>query len=185
MAASTETAPMTADELARLPDDGWRYELIEGGLIRMTPAGGVHGEVGTEVHYHLRAFAGRHRLGRVYAAETGFLIARNPDTVLAPDVAFVRAERLPPRRDRRGFMPIAPDLVVEVVSPSDQEQDVAKKVARYLAAGVPLVWVARPEPRTVTVHTPDEPPRVLRSGDVLDGGDVLPGLALPVGELFV
>lgn len=174
----------TAKDLEELPDDGNRYDLIKGELICMAPAGGEHGEVSMEVGGELRAFVRQHQLGRVYAAETGFLLSSDPQVVLAPDVAFVRADRLPPREDRRGFMPIAPDLVVEVVSPHDRYSDVRLKIDTYLEYGVRLVWVLEPRRRTVTIHRPNGTTTVLAGKDALDGEDVLPGFQVSVAALF-
>jgi Uma2 family endonuclease len=178
------TKLMTAEEFMALPDDGWRYELIRGVPHRMSPAGMEHGEVGSEIHFALKGHVDPRGLGRVYGADTGFLFERDPDIVRAPDVAFVRAERVPPREQRRGFSPVVPDLAVEVVSPSDVAEEVAEKVAFYLDHGVPLVWVAYPTPQQVAVHRPGRSPLLLGVGDVLDGGDVLPGLRLPVADIF-
>lgn len=178
------TKRATAEELALLPDDGWRHELIEGVLVRMPPAGGEHGEAESEFVRHFGNLVVPAGLGRVYPGETGFFFGRNPDTVLMPDVAFVRADRLPPRRDRRGFLPVVPDLVVEIVSPSNRSAVIADKVARYLAAGVRLVWVAWPDHRAVEVHAPDRPVRMLNEGDMIDGEDVLPGFRLLVADVF-
>ena len=178
------TRPITAEDVARLPDDGYRYDLIRGRVIRMAPAGGEHGGVA----YEFGRLIGNHvvprKLGKLFAAETGFLLAREPDTVLAPDVALVRAERLPRRDELIGFPPVAPDLVVEVVSPSDREDDLAAKVAAYLEAGVRLVLVARPRPRTITMHSAGQSPVVLGEHDKIDGGGVLPGFRVQVGDIF-
>ena len=111
------TRLMTAEALAALPADGYHYDLIDGDLHRMSQLGAEHGEVAGEVSRQIGNHAVERGLGRGYAAGTGFLLGRNPDTVLVPDVAFVRTERLPPRAERRGYLPLAPDLVVEVVSP--------------------------------------------------------------------
>ena len=181
---ATTTKLVTADELLAMPDDGYRYDLVRGRLHRMSPAVGEHGGIGFEFARVIGNHVVAHELGRVFAAETGFFVARDPDTVLAPDIAFVRADRLPPPEDLIGFVPIAPDLAVEVVSPSNSEPDMADKVQDYLAAGVALVLVVRPRPRTITVHAPGEPPRVLGEGDTLDFGDVLPGLRLAVADIF-
>ena len=178
------TRPITAEELARLPDDGYRYDLIEGVLIRMSPANFEHGQLAAEFARLLGNFVRPRRLGIVVGAETGFFLARNPDVVLGPDAAFVRADRLPPREQRRQFLPLAPDLAVEIVSPSESARSVATKVAKYLQYGTRLVWVVHPRRRTVTVYAADGTVRVLREGDILDGGEVLPDFRVPVAELF-
>ena len=175
----------TAEDLFAMPDDGWRYELIEGVLIRLSPAGLRHGRVGRRFSTRLGAFVDERGLGEVVGPDTGFYFVRDPDTVLVPDVAFIRADRMPLVEDEIGFAPIVPDLVVEVVSPSDRPDEVAGRVKDYLGYGVPLVPVLDPTPRTANVHAPDAEPRVLRHGDVLDLGKVVPGFAVPVGDLFL
>ena len=173
---------MTAQELAELAGDGARYELVEGVLRTMTPAGGEHGRTGARLLVRLGAFVERERLGEVFTAETGFVLSRDPDTVRAPDVAFVRTERAPQARVP-GFPALAPDLVAEVVSPSDRAVEVAGKALAWLDAGVRLVWVVDPQNRTVTVHRPDGT-TVLRGRDQLNGEDVLPGFVLSLAELW-
>lgn len=177
------TTLMTAEELARLPDDGHRYDLIRGELICMAPAGGEHGEIASELGAELRDFVRAHKLGRTYGAETGFLLARNPDVVMGPDAAFIRADRVPPRSLRCGYVPVAPDLTVEIVSPWDRRRDVMRKVEAYLVAGVRLVWVIDPR-RRVTAYRAGGTTRVFTEQDDLDGEDVLPGFRLPVTEIF-
>lgn len=178
------TKPMTADELMALPDDGWRYELIEGELHRLAHGGLEHGDIGSEVHFALKSYVDPRGLGRVYPADTGFFFGRDPDTVRAPDVAFIWADHLPPRETWRGYSTVVPDLDREVVSPNDEAREVADKVAFYIAHGVPLVWVFWPRCRQVAVHRPGQEPLLLGEGDVLDGGDVLPGFALPLADVF-
>lgn len=173
---------LTADDLAQLADDGWRYDLIEGELFRMPPTGGDHGYVGSELHGHIWNHVRRHRLGKVYGAETGFYLARNPDTVIGPDVAFLRADRAPERN--RGYLELVPDLAVEVRSPTDRKAYVDGKVTRYMAASVPLLWYVDPRRQKVTIYRPDREPSTLGIGDELDGEDVLPGFCLPVADVF-
>ena len=148
----------------------------------MPPPGDAHGDItfllGLLLGQHVRA----HRLGKVYAAETGYLLARNPDTVRAADVSFIRRERLTPRQP--GYRALAPDLVAEVISPSDRPRDVAAKVQDWLAAGTRMVLLVDPPERTVTVFRPQVPPVVLTEADTLDGGDVVPGWQLPLRVLF-
>ena len=175
-------APMTAQELSELPGDGTRHELVEGVLRTMTPAGGEHGRTGARLLVRLGAFVEQERLGEVFTAETGFVLRRDPDTVRAPDLAFVRAERVPQARVS-GFPALAPDLVAEVVSPYDRAVEVSGKALAWLDAGVRLVWVVDPENRTVTVHRPSGT-AVLRGRDTLSGEDVAVGFALPLDELW-
>src|SRR5215217_3791324 len=176
---------MTAEELWHLPDRGMRHELIAGELHTMPPAGGDHGYVTLEASYRLRDFLQQHADigGGLFAAETGFRLSRDPDTVRAPDVAYVAAERLPLARVR-GYPELAPDLVVEVVSPNDTAGEVQTKVEEWLQAGSRLVWVLYPTTRTAMVYLPDGTARLLHADDTLLGEPVLPGFACRVGELF-
>ncbi len=174
----------TADELFMMPDDGMRRELVRGELRTMTPAGGEHGAVVQNLSDLVGPFVRMHSLGRAFSAETGFLIATDPDTVLAPDLSFIRRERLPPGRIPTTFLRITPDLVVEVISPSDRYSEVEEKVLEWLAAGVELVWVLNPRTRTVKIHSRTEGVKLLTEVDELTGGSVLPGFSCPVAELF-
>jgi Uma2 family endonuclease len=181
---------MTSADLLRLPDDARGYELVEGRLVRMPPTGWEHSEVTSELHVAMRTYAKTHQLGSVVTGEPGFLISQpgEPETVLAPDIAFVRAERLPApgSPERRGFLPLVPDMVVEVVSPSQYAPEVAEKAQRWLAAGVRLVWVIWPNSRHVDVWQPgsDTPVKTLGVADTLSGQDVAPGFELAVARLF-
>ncbi len=175
--------PLTAEDLPYLADDEGRSELVAGELIREPPPGAGHGGVTATLIERLLAFVRREKSGRVLA-ETGFVLARNPDTVRAPDAAFVSAERAK-RSVRRGpYAEGAPDLAVEVLSPSNTEDDMAEKVREYLAAGGRAVWVIDPREQQVTVHRPGRPPHHLTRGDTLDGAPVLDGFRLPVAEIF-
>jgi Uma2 family endonuclease len=175
---------MTADDLLQLPDDGWRYELVRGELRKMAPSGDEHGAITMSIGGSLNQYVKTHNLGVVYAAETGFIIATDPDTVRAPDVAFVRRERVAATGLLRSYRRGAPDLVVEVVSPNDLYTEGAEKVDEWIEAGVRLVWVVDPRRQTITVHQPDQPSVKLTVADQLDGGDVVPGWTLPVREVF-
>ena len=177
-------AAMTADELFHLPDDGWRYALVEGELQRMTPAGFDHGAVIMNVAAPLAQYVRRRGLGVVCGAETGFVLARRPDTVLAPDAAFVRRERIPVSGRPPAFWEGAPDLAVEVVLPGDTRPEVAAKVTAWLTAGTRVVWVVDPGRRSVTIHEPGAAPRRLAASDVVDGGTLVPGFRLPVADVF-
>lgn len=186
MASQREAAPklITAEELERMLDDGYRYDLIGGVLVKMCPANFEHGWLAAQIAWLLTAFVRPRRLGIVVGAETGFLLARDPDHVLGPDVAFVRRDRLPPRRERRHYLPLAPDLAVEIVSPSDRTKTVMDKVMEYLDYGVRVVWVVYPVRQTVMVWNGDRTGRLLGETDELDGGEVLPGFRVRVGDLF-
>lgn len=176
---------MTAEEFFDFDgEDGYHYELIDGKLMRMAAAGRRHGRLTFEIGRVLGNFLAEHRLGEGYTAETGFILARNPDVVLAPDVSFVRAERLTVEVDEDGFLPLAPDFAVEVISPSERAGKIRAKVQRYLDAGVSLLALVYPRRRQVTVHRGDGSVEVLDETGVLDGGDVLPGFRLPVADIF-
>jgi len=181
---------MTADELARLPDDGWAYELIEGRLVRMPPPGFEHGVNELDLAASLLYYVRDHHLGSVTVGDTGFILTLpdEPDTVLGADIAFVRAERLPPQGspERRGYLRLAPDLVVEVASPSQFRPELSAKARLWLAAGTRLVWVLWASRRVVDVWLPgpDAPAATLTSEQHLDGLDVVPGFSYPVGRLF-
>jgi Uma2 family endonuclease len=182
---STATQLMTADELLRLPDRGELYELVNGELRVMSPAGFEHGIIGAYLSQLLGAFSRANRLGLVAAAETGFLITRDPDTVRSPDVAFVSRARVESAGMTKKYFPGAPDLAAEVISPSDRVGEVDEKVQQWLDAGTRLVWVINPRRREVTVYSPSAGPFILTEAGTLDGQDVVPGFRLPVAELFV
>lgn len=175
---------MTADDLFQLADDGYKYELVKGELIRMPPAGAEHGSIATNVGSLLKSHVKAHNLGVVCAADTGFLLSRDPDLVRAPDASFVARERIPPEGIPVGYWPFAPDLAVEVISPNDRFDDVLQKVAEYFAAGTRLVWVVHPKTRTVLVYRSLRDIRSLGTDDELSGEDVLPGFSCRVAELF-
>lgn len=185
MTDATSTTLTTADDLLNMPDDGWHYELVRGKLIRMTAAFSRPSIVTANVTVDIGSYVRRHRLGIVGSAEWGFLLAQNPDTVRAPDVSFVAAARIPPEGLPQGFWPGAPDLAVEVLSPSNRAGEILDKVADYLAAGTRLVWVIDPEARTATVFRLDGPTSWVGEQGVLDGEDVLPGFALKLAEVWV
>lgn len=176
--------PMTAEQLAELSDDGCRHELVKGELQTMAPAGEWHGQVALTIAGLVWSHVRQHGLGRCYGAETGFITGRDPDTVRAPDLAFVATDRLTsPPSDR--FSTMVPDLVVEVVSPSDRASEVTQKALAWLDYGVRLVWVIDPRARLVTVHRPGDVIGLVRGENaVLDGDDVLPGFRVSMTELF-
>ncbi|HEX2205050.1 MAG TPA: Uma2 family endonuclease [Longimicrobium sp.] len=183
-AAAAQVPLVTADELLRIPDDGLRRELVRGEVREMTPAGRPHGKVALRIGARLETYVSAHGLGEAYAAETGFRLASNPDTVLAPDVSFVRSERLP-ELQAEGLISGPPDLAVEVVSPRDSFGDVQAKVFEWLAAGCRMVVVVDPRRRASTVYRSRSDVVLLTENDVLDGDDVVPGWTLPLRELFL
>ena len=181
---TTEARTMTAKDLLDMPSDGFRYEIVRGELHKMSPAGRHHGRYAMRIGASLLFWAESTDAGEVYAAETGFLLASDPDHVRAPDAAFVRAERLEAIGDADGFIPLAPDLAVEVVSPNDRYSEVDEKTADWLNAGTLAVAVANPRRREVDVHRPNAPPVTLRDGDVLEVGDAAPGWRMAVSDIF-
>lgn len=181
---STVTRLMTAEEFLVMPDDGFRYELIEGELKQMSPAGRRHGKHAARALRVLGNHVEENDLGDVFAAETGFVLKRNPDLVRAPDVAFVRKERVEEVGDAEGFFPGAPDLAIEVVSPGDTAFEVEDKVETWLKYGTRAVWVLYPKTRSVNVHRSRNQVRRLTGDDTLDGEDVVPGFICPVEKLF-
>jgi Uma2 family endonuclease len=182
--------PMTADELLAMGDASHGFELVNGVLVRMSPTGFQHGGITLDLGSALNAYVKPRKLGKVMAAETGFLLshAGQPDTVLAPDVSFVHVDRLPAPTDPNitKFLPLAPDLVAEVASPDQYKPEMATKAQRYLEFGVHLVWIVWPGTKAVDVWRPgsDAPVSTLAIGDALDGQDVVPGFSYPLAELF-
>ena len=185
MTVATQARPTvyTAADLERLSDEGRHYELIRGELRPMSPSGGPHGDATSRVSFYVNGVVYGDDLGVTFAAETGFFLERDPDTVKAPDFAFVAYERLPEPLPE-GYVPLVPDLAVETRSPNDTAREVAEKVEEWLAAGVRLVWVIEPRKRTITAHRTGRPPQTLGIDDTLDGEDVVPGLAVPVARIF-
>jgi Uma2 family endonuclease len=181
---ATAPALMTAEELLARSSELGRCELINGELRRMSPAGAYHGDVALEISGHLYVFVKKKRLGKIFAAETGFILSRKPDTVRAPDVMFLAKSRVPKNGIPDGFLPIAPDLAVEVVSPDDRFSEVTEKANSYLRAGVKLVWVVEPRARQAFVFQNGKDVLHLNANDALTGEDVLPGFTLPLAKLF-
>jgi Uma2 family endonuclease len=175
---------MTAEELLKLPDDGFRYELVHGELRRMSPAGHRHGRLVLNITTPLDQYVRAQNLGSVYAAETGFQLAVDPDTVRTADVAFVRQERVAAVGDTEGYWPGAPNLAVEVVSPNDLYTEIEEKVIDWLDAGTEMVVIVNPRKRTVTVYRSRTAITLLTENDILDGADVVPGWRIAISELF-
>jgi len=174
---------MTAEELLRLRLPDKRTELIRGRLVVRDPGGALHGAVAMRLGYRIAAHVDSHDLGRVYAAETGFKIESGPDTVRAPDVAFIARHRLP-EAEPRGYPSWAPDLAVEVLAHDDHPADTLEKVAQWLKAGVRLVWLVDAEERTGGVYRADGSEQLLGAEDALDGEDVLPGFSCPLVQVW-
>ena len=175
---------MTPDEflVCSVPDG--KAELVRGELRVTPPAGGPHGRAATNLVSRLIAYVEPRELGWVFADGAGYLLLALPRTVRSPDASYVRANRLPAEGIGPGFLIVAPDLAVEVLSPSESASELEEKLDDYRACGTPLIWVVDPVRRTVMIVASDAPVRWLREGDMLDGGDVIPGFSCEVAELF-
>jgi len=182
-AMSPSAALMTADELLHANIPNKRTELVRGVLRVREPAGSMHGRVAMNLGGELRAHARSKDAGTVFAAETGFKLFTNPDTVRAPDAAFVSKGREPPP-DARGFADLAPDLVVEVLSPDDRSGEILAKVADWLSAATRLVWVVDPLRRVARVYRQDGTETIVAADGTLEGEDVLQGFACPLADIL-
>lgn len=174
---------LTAEDLLANPVPDKCTELVAGHVVVREPPGYRHGYVASQLILALGLHVRVHRLGHVLAAETGFTLFRNPDTVRAPDVAFIRAERIPSPLPR-GYAEFAPDLAVEVLSPSDRAGRVLAKVGDWLDAGTRLVWIVDPERRLAKVYRADGTESVLAPDEMLSGEDVVPGFSVRLGEMI-
>lgn len=182
--ATATTELLTAEDLLRLSSEGVKGELIRGVLCETVSVGKVHARIAMRMGGELDRHVRRHRLGQVGGSDGGVLIQRNPDTVREPDVYFVSAELLPLDDDSDGYLEVVPELVVEIVSPSDRQEAVNDKTLMWLGLGVLMVVEVYPAERAVMVHRPGAPAVTLTGDDALDGGDVLPGFRLPLREIF-
>ena len=178
----TETKLITGEELAAMGDIG-PSELIEGRIVPTTPTGDEHGGCEGNFYAALRAFVQSHKLGKVRVGEVGMYIRRNPDTVRAADVLFISNERYAQKKST-GFLDVAPDLIVEVLSPGDSWSDVTQKLRDYFSIGVRLVWIADPQTRAVYAYRSLTDVREFTEHDDLPGDDVLPGFSAEVAQLF-
>ena len=181
---------LSAEDLARLPEDGRKYQLVEGRLISVPPAGTDHDTIGFRLIMAIGSFVQANQLGECTLSQSGYLVSQpgQPDSVLAPDLAFVSAARVPKvgTPASKGFWRLAPDLVVEIVSPSQSKPEMTETAQRWLVAGVRLVWVIWQPSRQVEVWRPGskKPTQTLGAGGTLDGLDVLPGFSHPIAHLF-
>ncbi len=179
MAVETKTL-LTGEDLLRRGDIS-RCELVKGELITLSPPGDAHGRQTSRVAHVLGEFVEKHDVGTGHGAGIGFYISRDPDTVRGVDALFYSKERLDPDEEIEGYLPIPPDLAVEVVSPDDSWTEAEDKIEEFLTAGVKVVWMLDPKRKTVNV-SPEG--KTLHGNDTLDGGAVLPGFAVPVWRLF-
>ena len=174
---------VTAEQLLEMPENRW-CELVEGELRQMSPPSCRHAEMVSLLAQILGPYARRHKLGKVLAGDPGFIVARDPDSVLGPDVAFISAERLAAEPLGDGFREGAPDLAVEVLSPGQALREGHEKALAWLNAGAALVWVVNPAARTVRVYRSRADAETLSAPDELDGGALLPGFRCPIADLF-
>ncbi len=181
---TTHTKLLTADDLLRLDGRGVRGELIRGVLCETMSTGYEHGQIVTALVIEIGTFIRPRALGTLVASDTGVWLERDPDTVREPDIAYTSAAKIPLDTRITGYTEVAPDLVVEVVSPSDGRREVHDKARMWLSHGVRLVWVVHPETRTVDVHRDDAAVSTLAADDFLDGLDVLPGFTCAVRAVF-
>lgn len=172
---------VTVEEFASMPNIG-QWELIKGELIEAAPASSLPSRVGGRSYAQFVLQLEDKGLGWAYPADAGFILFDDRSTVRSPDAAFVSKERLP--TEPNGFVPVAPDLAVEVMSPSDRMSDALSKVAMYLDAGVAMVWLVDPEQRTVTIFQPERAIDIVHGDAILDGGDIVPGLSILLTSIF-
>ena len=183
-AKTTETTLLTAEDLLRLYSEGVRGELVRGVLCETMPTGGEHSEIVANLVIEMGQVIKANGLGRISASDAGVLLEREPDTVREPDIAFFSVEKIARGVRVRGYYEVVPDIVVEVASPSDSAREVNDKARMWLSYGVRLVWVVYPDARRVDVHPQSGAMQTLTDGDTLDGGDVLPGFAYAVADVF-
>lgn len=174
---------MTAEQLLRVSIPGKRVELVRGLLLVREPAGLRQGRVVATLSRRLSDHVEAHGAGQVYVGDTGFTLARDPDTVRAPDIAFIRRARIPDP-EPPGYPDLAPDLAVEVLSPSHRPGEVLAKVADWLSGGASLVWVVDPERRLARVYRQDGTESVVRGDNALRGEDLLPGFACALDAIL-
>jgi len=175
---------MTVEEFLAYPTPEGKAELVRGELRVTPPAGAPHGAAGANLVFALATHARHHRLGRVFGDGFGYQLIQLPHTVRVPDASFVRAERLPTEGLGPGLLKHAPDIAIEVLSPSETATELQEKLDDYRAAGTALIWVVDPIRRTIMIVAAEQPVRWLREGDVLDGGSVVPGFSCPVSDVF-
>ncbi len=184
MATLVSLSPTSAAELFAQPADGYRYELFAGELVMMSRAGGRHGRIAWRIGHLLGKHVEEHSLGIVFAAETGFLIETQPDTVLAPDVAYLTKLKYETVRSEVSYIPLAPDLVVEVLSPSDRFSRVEAKALRWLDAGTPLVLLVDPENETIHAYRSRKQIEIYRVGETVHCEQAVAGWAFDVQDVF-
>jgi Uma2 family endonuclease len=180
---ATKAKPISVEELWERRDEPYRFALIDGELHRIPGAGGTHGALQIFLGMHFGPFVYSRNLGRLYSA-TGFRLFADRETTLFPDVAFVRRERVPRQEQEERFLNLVPDLAMEIESPSDYPKLKDEKLTAYLDARTPCVWWFYPRARSISIHRSGQDEVKLGPDDLLDGGDILPGFSIRVGDLF-
>lgn len=178
------TKPLTAADLDLLDFDIQDYEILDGMVWERKTLGRIDGRVGFRLGIRIGPFVELHRLGELYTSDTNLIITTDPLSVLRPDIAFVRTERLPPDDAESGYYAMVPDFVVEVLSPSNRQTYMMAKIERYFGVGVRLIWIVDPRSRTVSVYVPGQDPQTYGEDDDLDGGDVIPGFRVSNRDIF-
>ena len=184
MIKQTNSEITSAEQLFQAPSNGNRLELVRGVLFMMSPAGSEHGRIASRILIRLGSYVEANDLGETFAAETGFLIEKDPDTVRAPDAAFVSHKKLNETDQSSAYLPLSPDLVVEVVSPSDSSSDVEAKAEQWLSAGSQIVLVADPRNETLRVYRSKSEIQVLHAGETFASGEVCKDWQLAVNDVF-
>ncbi|MEO8623066.1 MAG: Uma2 family endonuclease [bacterium] len=183
-AARVDVMLMTAEEFLEYPYEDGKAELVRGELRLTPPAGGRHGRAGTNLVVLLAVYLKGRKLGSVFGGGVGYELQELPRTVRVPDASFVRVGRLPAEGIGEGLLRLAPDLAIEVLSPSESASALEEKLDDYRSCGTPLIWVVDPVRRTVMIVASDAPVRWLRESDMLDAANVIPGFTCAVEELF-
>ena len=183
----TPTAPfadtlLTGEEFALIPGLG-RCELVAGRIVTMSPTNWKHGDFVTEIAWHLHSFVKERRLGKVLTGEVGIYVRRDPDYIRGADVVFISSERIA-QITSESYLDVAPELVVEVISPGNTWQEMRDKIEEYFAIGVKGVWLVEPERKQVLVYRSPTEMTALDENDTLEGEGLLKGFSLPLAELF-
>ncbi len=181
---ATATEFLTAEEFASRPDPGYPEELVQGRIVTMPPPTPRHGQICSKTDRLLGTFADEHDLGHVLCNDSGVITERDPDTVRGADVSFYSYAKVPRGEIPKGYLDVVPDLIVEVRSEDDRWTDILAKVHEYLAAGVGVVVVLDPDPKSATIFRPDQPPQKLGPDDELTIPDVLGDFRVKVGRFF-
>ncbi|MBI2759952.1 MAG: Uma2 family endonuclease [Chloroflexi bacterium] len=188
MTTTAQTPLLTVEDLLAMPDpeDGNRYELLRGRLVCMAAASPRSNVIAFRTMWRVQEFVNANDLGVCGGSEAGFRLTDRPDTFREPDGWFIRKERIPAGGVPDTFWTIAPDLVVEVLSPTDRSGPIAQRVGDYLAAGTPLVWVIDPSKRSAAIFRGDTfLPTLVTADGILDGEDVLPGFSLKLADVLI